>query len=151
MKVFSLVLLLALCLLGTAPAVHAQETVNLSLAFKEVNQKGYPVITVTNNEDRPIDDLTGSFSLEDSEGTVLFSTGFSENVPGSILIGAGETKEMSLYITPGAQDRNPEGKRKLLEEPETVTVRFQAKSVTFADPTPAPVEPATQETTPGTP
>jgi hypothetical protein len=54
-------------------------------------------------------------------------------VTGSVWLAAGESMEMSLYITEAALDRNPSGKQKMMDEPGTVGVSFDIRTVTFIE------------------
>ncbi len=66
-----------------------------------------PAIIVTNTGDLDIDDTMGGFSLLDSDGKVLFSTGYTSMVTGSVWLASGQLMHLGLYITEAAQDRNP--------------------------------------------
>ena len=37
----------------------------ISVRFKEINEKGYPVVEMTNRTGKDIDDVRGSFIMED--------------------------------------------------------------------------------------
>jgi hypothetical protein len=104
---------------------------SVSIVVKGVNSQGFPVVILTNNEARDIDNIMAGASICDADGNVLFSTGLTDWVTGSVFLKAGESKETSLYITLDAQDRNPEGKRLLNESPQTLTGKFDVKRVTF--------------------
>ena len=105
----------------------------LSMAFKGLEPGKMPVITVTNTGELDIDDIMGGFSLLDSEGNVLFSTGYTDMVTGSVWLAAGQSMDLGLFITKAAQDRNPEGKRKLIEAPQTIQVVFSPHTLTFME------------------
>ena len=92
-----------------------------------------PAIIVTNTGDLDIDDTMGGFSLLDSDGKVLFSTGYTSMVTGSVWLAAGQSMDLGLFITEAAQDRNPEGKRKLIEAPQTIRVVFSPHTITFME------------------
>ena len=105
----------------------------LSMVFKGLEPGKMPVITVTNTGDLDIDDIMGGFSLLDNDGNVLFSTGYTDMVTGSAWLASGQSMDLGLYITEAAQDRNPIGKRKLIEAPHTIQVVFSPHTLTFME------------------
>ncbi len=128
MRAVLFILLIASC---TSAAISNQTDDVLSGQFKQLEPGKMPVITVTNMGDRDIDDIMMGISLIDEEENVLFSTGYTDMVTGSVWLAAGESMEMTLYITEAALDRNPTGKQKLIDEPATVGVSFDIRTVTF--------------------
>lgn len=105
----------------------------LSMVFKELEPGKMPVITISNTGDLDIDDIMGGFSLLDSDGSVLFSTGYTDMVTGSVWLAAGQSMDLVLFITEAAQDRNPIGKRKLIEAPQTIQIIFSPHTLTFME------------------
>jgi len=130
MRALFCVLLIASC---TSVAASEETDELLSGIFNHLVPGERPFITITNNGERDIDDIMMGISLLDEDGTVLFSTGHTDMVTGSVWLAAGESMEMSLFITEAALDRNPAGKKKLIDEPETVGVSFEIHTVTFME------------------
>ncbi len=125
-------LICVLLIVSCSPVSASEEPDELLTGvFLHLKPEQRPVITITNNGNRDIDDIMMGISLRDEEGIVLFSTGYTDMVTGSVWLAAGATMEMSLFITEAALDRNPTGKQKLMEEPETIGVTFDIQTVTF--------------------
>lgn len=101
----------------------------LSVQFKEINDKGYPVVDVTNNTDKDIDMLRGGFQLKDSEGNFLFASGYTSAVPGDVVVKAGET----IQLVPYGLNRKEALMKQLTEEPEKLQFFFSAQSITYMD------------------
>ncbi len=129
MKNLAMILGVLFLLSLTAPCEGSEHP--LSMVFKGLEPAKMPVITVTNTSDLDIDDIMGGFSLLDRDGNVLFSTGYTDMVTGSVWLASGKAMDLGLYITEAAQDRNPEGKRKLIEAPQTIQVVFSPHTLTF--------------------
>ncbi len=106
----------------------------IDAVFKELEPGKMPVITVTNQGDADIDDITTGISLIDQDGNTLFSTGYQDSLTGNVWLAAGESKDLTLYITQSAQERNPAGKQQLLDQPDTVGVVFNIQSITYMEP-----------------
>ena len=130
MRALFCVLLIASC---TSVAASEETDELLSGIFNHLVPGERPFITITNNGERDIDDIMMGISLLDEDGTVLFSTGHTDMVTGSVWLAAGESMEMSLFITEAALDRNPAGKKKLIDEPDKVGVSFDIHTVTFME------------------
>lgn len=105
----------------------------LSMVFKGLEPGKMPIITVTNTGHLDIDDIMGGFSLLDSDGNVLFSTGYTDMVTGSVWLAAGQSMDLGLFVTQAALDRNPPGKRQLIEAPQTIQVVFSPHTITFVE------------------
>ncbi len=105
----------------------------LSGVFKHLDPGERPVIMITNNADRDIDDIMMGVFLLDKDGNVLFSTGHTDMVTGSVWLAAGESMEISLFITEAALDRNPAGKKRLIDQPDKVGVSFEIHTVTYME------------------
>jgi len=118
----------------SSPPPRAAETAPLEnvldVSFQGINDKGLPVLKITNLTGEDIDDIRGGFRMTDSEGNLLFSTGLTEAIPGAVFLARGETKETVPY----GLDRKPELMEILGSNPGSVSFSFEAKSVTFMTP-----------------
>ena len=99
------------------------------LDFKAINEKGYPVLEMTNETGKAVDDLSGGFVIEDPEGNYLFSTGQTEAVPGVQFLGAGESREM----VPFGLKRREALMEQLRTDPSGLRFYFEARSITYMD------------------
>jgi hypothetical protein len=128
---------IVLTLLLATPAIHAAADPSrklISVEFKEINEKGYPVIELTNRTGKDIDDVRGSIVMEDLDGKRLFGTGQTDASPGLVFLGADETKEWVPY----GLNRKPEMMERLRTRPDSVKFFFEARSMTYMDGTRAP-------------
>jgi hypothetical protein len=134
----TVVWIVLLGLLVAVVGVQATETPSrklITVKFKEINDKGYPVIEITNTTGRDIDDVRGSFIMEDLAGKYLFGTGQTEAVPGSIFLASGETKD----FVPFGLSRKDELMELLRTRPDSVRFFFEARAMTYMDGTEEPL------------
>lgn len=110
-----------------APPAPAPRTDVLSVRFKEINDKGYPVVIITNLTGRDIDDISGGFRLNDASGNVLHATGWTIGTPGMLLLAAGAEDETVPY----GLSRKTELMQRLRSEPEALSFTFEVREVTF--------------------
>ncbi|MHC5025648.1 MAG: hypothetical protein ACYTGR_02675 [Planctomycetota bacterium] len=101
----------------------------LAVVFKEINERGFPIVTLTNLTGRDIDDIRGSFRLLDADGSILHSTGMTSAVPGDVFLAAGATDESS----PFGLNRRSELMKRLATAPEGLSFVFEANAVTFVE------------------
>ena len=127
--------LLSILLIASCTSVSASDQSDelLSGVFKHLVPGERPFITITNSGERDIDDIMMGIFLLDEDGNVLFSTGHTDMVTGSVWLAAGESMEISLFITEAALDRNPAGKKKLIDQPDKVGVSFDIHTVTYME------------------
>ncbi|MCP3904646.1 MAG: hypothetical protein GY715_13550 [Planctomycetes bacterium] len=111
------------------PPLPAPRTDVLAVRFKEINEKGYPVVIITNLTDRDIDDIRGGFRLADASGDILHATGLTSAIPGELFLAAGAETE----TVPFGLSSKDEPMRRLRAEPDTLSFTFEAIDVTFMD------------------
>jgi hypothetical protein len=137
-RTFTLVVFLGFLLaVAGVQAVEKPGRNLITVKFKEIDAKGYPVIAITNATGKDIDDVRGSWIIEDLDGNVLFGSGQTEAVPGSIFLAAGETKDWVPY----GLKRKGELMRRLTTSPRSVRFFFEARSLTYMDGTSEPLTP----------
>ena len=101
----------------------------LSVAFKEINERGFPIVTLENLTGRDIDDIRGSFRLHDANGDILHATGLTIAVPGHLFIAADAVEESS----PFGLNRKEDLMQRLTTAPDELSFSFEALDVTFME------------------
>lgn len=102
---------------------------HLKLEFSKINEKGYPMFQVSNLTGKDIDNIQGAFVGQDAQGNVVFVSGLTEAVPGTMFLPVGEYIELSPY---GLKNK-PEVMKVLRESPGSVKCFFQVQEITFMD------------------
>jgi hypothetical protein len=101
----------------------------VSVSFKEINERGYPIVMLKNLTGRNIETIRGGFRLQDSTGSILHSTGLTIAVPGQVFIAAdGETES-----SPFGLNRKDELMERLVTSPDELSFSFVAQDVTFTE------------------
>lgn len=111
------------------PVASLSRTDVFDVRFKGVNDKGYPVVIMTNLLDQDIDDVQGSFRLTDATGSILHATGWTEAIPGVLLMEAGAEMEN----VPFGLNRRDGLMQRLRTEPEALSFTFVVDQITFMD------------------
>jgi hypothetical protein len=99
----------------------------LAVRFKEINEKGYPVVIVTNLTGKDIDTISGGFRLNDADGNILHATGWTVAVPNDLFLAA----DSEMETVPFGLNSKTEPMELLRTAPETLSFTFEARDVTF--------------------
>ncbi|MDH3283733.1 MAG: hypothetical protein OEQ13_03260 [Acidobacteriota bacterium] len=101
----------------------------LSVTFKEINDKGYPMVVLKNLTGRDIEEIRGGFRLKDAEGNILHAAGLTIAVPGQLFLAADAEAENS----PFGLNKKEELMQRLKSAPDELSFSFEAEHVTFMD------------------
>lgn len=99
----------------------------LTVSFKEINAKGYPIFLVTNISNRDIDDIKAGFQIRDSENNIIYSSGQTDATPGNLFLASGDIMEYSPY----GLKRKPEIMKLLQSKPDSLTFSFKIREITY--------------------
>lgn len=101
----------------------------LSVTFKEINAKGYPMVTLKNLTGRDIETIRGGFRLSDADGNLLHATGLTIAIPGQLFLAADAEAENS----PFGLNRKEDLMKRLAASPGDLTFSFHAEDITFLE------------------
>ncbi len=127
-------LLISIVAVGLLAPLAAEERPRrdlLQVKFKLINDKGYPIVVVTNMTGRDIDTVRGSIVVERPDGEYVAGTGQTNAVPGQVFLAAGK----SLELAPYGFNRKPELMTTLRTNPESLRFFFEVREITYMEST----------------
>ncbi len=101
----------------------------IEVNFKEINSENVPIIEITNLTTKDIDNIRGSFKLEDTSGNYLFGSGYTSQVTGQVFLQAGQTKEFTIF----GLSKRIEIVELIRKYPDNVRFFFEAKDISYMD------------------
>jgi len=122
-----LILILAAGSLAPLAAEEAPRRDLLQVKFKEINEKGYPILVLMNETGKDIETLSGGFVVETRDGKYVASTGHTIAVPGQLFLGAGKNTELSPY----GFNRKETLMGALRTNPESLRFFFEVRDITY--------------------
>jgi len=117
-----------------SPEALARSRTLLDVTFKEINKKGYPILSVRNTTDKDIDTIRGSFRMEDASGKLVFASAHSDTVEGLVFAKVGET----ILLSPYGLGSKAELVQQLRENPKQFRFSFEVLAITYMDGTSGP-------------
>ncbi len=100
----------------------------VTVAFDGFDDRGRVRVKMTNATDKDIDDMRGGVYVGDEGGHVHATAGYTEAVPGSVLLKAGQSMQHAPFLS-----ARPEFEAKLKADPDSVVFWFTAFGITYAD------------------
>ncbi len=100
----------------------------VAVKFHGFDAKDRIVVAMTNIGDKDIDDIRGGIHATDAEGHSLAASGYTEAVPGSLFLAAGQTLNHAPFLS-----ERPKLAQLLRANPSGVVFSFAAQAITYAD------------------
>ena len=101
----------------------------IEVQFKRIDEEGLVWVEIINLTNRDIDDIRGGFRVEDKQGNYLFSSGYTEAVPGSVFLRSGERKEFTIF----GLKRKPKVVQMIKKAPKSINFYFEAREIIYMD------------------
>ncbi|HAC63429.1 MAG TPA: hypothetical protein DCF68_07785 [Cyanothece sp. UBA12306] len=101
----------------------------IEVKFQRINSENVPIVQITNLTSKNIDNIQGSFILEDTDGNYLFGSGYTSKITGQVFIKAGDTRDFSIF----GLSKRTELVELIRKSPNQVRFFFEAKEIKYMD------------------
>ncbi len=116
-------------LLTQATELQTHRRSFIDVQFKRIDEEGLVWVEIINLTNRDVDDIRGGFRVEDKQGNYLFSSGYTEAVPGSVFLRSGERKDFTIF----GLKRKPKVIEMIKKTPKSVNFYFEAREIFYMD------------------